>query len=306
MTITGGTGSDTLAMENAADVMDGGTKTGTSDTLAIAGTYNSGGFTVDLTSSTDQVTLFNGSANSAVQKNFESVDLSGVTAVTGATITGTTAANTIKGTNVSDTINGGLGADLIYSGNGADTVTFTETTDSEDRFYIENTSGVKSSIDTITGFTSTDKIYIDLSASGQFGDLHDSDGDAFDDGDQTAAVVAINIAGGNAAITAAKNVLSFNADTSALGTGYAAFSNLATALDGIAALTESGSGDFTAGDELLSVFYNTGASAYEVGILTIVGDEGLDEGDDTWEGLVRVDSTGITQAQVAASIVFYN
>jgi len=167
MTITGGTGSDSIAMENASDVLDGGTKTGTSDTLVLGGTYSTGGITVDLTSSTDQISLFNGSSNSTVQKNFESVDLSSATFdAAGATITGTTAANTIKGTNKADTINPGLGADNIHGGAGIDTIDITEATSSADKLYIEAASTKITATEgmTITGFTSADKLVIDESA----------------------------------------------------------------------------------------------------------------------------------------------
>tara|TARA_Y100001968_G_scaffold327865_1_gene373814 strand:- start:7367 stop:12823 length:5457 start_codon:yes stop_codon:yes gene_type:complete len=327
MTITGGTGADTIAMENQSDVLDGGTS-GT-DTLAIAGSWTTGMINVDLSSSTDQVTTFNGAANAAIQKNFDNVDMTGWTNNNnfGAYVTGSSSANTIKtedaGTggdtilagagadiiytyNGADSITAGEGADTIYAGLGADTITLTEDTAAIDSIWIENVSGVRSTIDTVTGFTSVDKIYIDVSVSGQFGTLHDTSGDAFDDDDQSAAVATANISAGDAALTASKNIVSWDADSSVLATGYAGSAAFITGLDGVAALTENTAQDFSEGDEILSVFYNTSASAYEVGILTIKGDEGLDEGDEEWTGLLRVDSTGITQAQVAAAITFTN
>ncbi|MDA9188437.1 hypothetical protein N9O70_02500 [bacterium] len=132
MTITTGAGNDTVLMNNANDVLDGGTKavTGDSDTLTVSGALVLGGIQVDLSSATDQVTTYNGVTNSAVQKNFENVDLSGVTGF-GSVIQAGTAGSTITGTALTDQITGGKGADSIYltkgndvlvGGNGTDTL----------------------------------------------------------------------------------------------------------------------------------------------------------------------------------------
>jgi len=166
MTITGGTGSDSIAMENGSDVLDGGTTTGTIDTLVLGGTYNSGGITIDLTSTGDQITLFNGSANSVIQKGFETVDLSGATFNSaGATITEGSSATTIKGTNQADTITAGLGADNIYGGDAIDIVNITEATSSTDKLYldVQGSKYVATEGMTITGFTSDDRLVIDES-----------------------------------------------------------------------------------------------------------------------------------------------
>ena len=133
MTITGGTGNDTIGMKNTASVLDGGTKTSDNDTLNISFSGTGGALIVDLSSSTDQVQMFNGLANAAVQKNFESVNASAYTQTNsvGADITGSTGANTLVGTAYADTIrtNGGgdtvtgdAGADAITLGTGVDTV----------------------------------------------------------------------------------------------------------------------------------------------------------------------------------------
>lgn len=111
MTITGGTGGDTLRMENAADVIDGGADTG--DTLVIAQNAVLGGFAVDLSSTVDQVTTYNGSANSAVQNGFLNVNLSGITGSFGSDITANSAGSTITGTSNTDQITGGAGSDTI-------------------------------------------------------------------------------------------------------------------------------------------------------------------------------------------------
>jgi hypothetical protein len=138
MTITGGTGADSLRMENAADVMTGGSGT---DTLVIAQNAVLGGFQIDLSASGDQVTTYNGSANSAVQSGFENVDMSGVTGTFGADITARSAGSTITGTSNSDqiTLNSAAAADNVKmslggnsdtiigfaAGAGADTLTIT-------------------------------------------------------------------------------------------------------------------------------------------------------------------------------------
>jgi hypothetical protein len=327
MTITGGTGGDTIAMENQSDVLDGGTSG--ADTLKISGAFVTGAFNIDLSSTTDQVTTFNGAANAAIQKNFDSVDLTGWTNNNnfGAYITGSSGDNTIKTEDAgtggdtilsgagadtiysyagADAITPGEGADTIYAGIGADTITLSEDTAAEDKIYLTNTASIRSTTDTVTGFTSADKIYIDVSASGQFGAFHNSTDTAYDDAEMNATVVDVNIADGDAHIATGKNIFNIYADASAVGTGYAAFTNVATALNAITGLENSAGIDFAADSELLSVFYNTGASAYDVGILTVKGNDGLDGGDETWTSLIQVDATGVTQAEVAASIVFFS
>ncbi len=139
MTITGSTGNDTISMENKGDVLNGGA--GTGDTLNINANGVLGGFAIDLTSTTDQVTSFGGVANPALQTGFEHVDFSAVTGDFGGDVTGTDLANTIttngKNSNVdggkgndsitggagADVLNGGAGNDIIGGGGGADTLT---------------------------------------------------------------------------------------------------------------------------------------------------------------------------------------
>ena len=125
MTITSGSNADDhIAMENVSDVLDAGT--GASDMLEVVYSGSGGGITVDLTSTTDQVSIINGAANASVQKGFEDVDLSGYSQTGlgfGATITGTTGINTSVGTDNGDTITSGTGADVITGGKGADNIT---------------------------------------------------------------------------------------------------------------------------------------------------------------------------------------
>jgi S-layer protein len=125
MTITGGTGNDTIGMTFAADVLDGGTKTSDSDTLNVSFTGTGGALIIDLSSSTDQVQMFNGLANATIQKNFENVSASAYTQSNsvGADITGSDSANTITGSAYSDTIRAGKGGDTVVYSTGNDIVT---------------------------------------------------------------------------------------------------------------------------------------------------------------------------------------
>jgi hypothetical protein len=110
MTITGGTGDDTISMRNAGDVLNAGLG---NDTLKVNANFILGGIQVDLSSTTDQVTTFNGSANAAAQIGFENVDLSGVTGAFGADITAAATGSIITGTANADNIIGGAGNDTI-------------------------------------------------------------------------------------------------------------------------------------------------------------------------------------------------
>ena len=116
MTITTGADDDTIIMKHANDAIDAGANPTTSpagDTLKIVQNLVLGGLAIDMTSTTDQITSYNGSANSAVQKGFENVDLSGITGTFGADITGTDTANSITGTRNADVIRAGKGNDVI-------------------------------------------------------------------------------------------------------------------------------------------------------------------------------------------------
>lgn len=178
MTITAGTGNDTIGMTFAADVLDGGSKTSDNDTLKISFSGTGGALIVDLSSSTDQVQMFNGLANAAVQKNFESVNASAYvqTNSVGADITGSSGANTIVGTAYADTIRagdgndvvtGGAGADAIDVGAGTDTIimaAFTDSFNSTSAIDTTAAGGVTTltGIDVIVGLNAGDTI--DLSA----------------------------------------------------------------------------------------------------------------------------------------------
>ena len=151
MTITGGEGADSIAMENAADVLTGGLGT---DTLVVSLDAILGGIEVNL-GAADQVVSMNGSANSTVQSAFENVDVSAYTGF-GAVVTGSTGANTIVGTALADQITSGNGADTITGGAGSDTIVLSETTAAIDTVILTGTGTIASGAvnkDTITGFT---------------------------------------------------------------------------------------------------------------------------------------------------------
>jgi hypothetical protein len=122
-TVTLGHGNDTVSFDagqHGANVINADKG---SDTLSMGGTQ-SGNIVIDLSSTTDQITTLNGVGNSAVQKGFESVDLSSVSVSSGvATITGSATAGTLTGSSAADTITGGTAADTITGGTGADTMT---------------------------------------------------------------------------------------------------------------------------------------------------------------------------------------
>jgi hypothetical protein len=143
MTISGGTGNDSIAMRNAADVLTGGLGT---DTLVVNFAAILGGIEVNL-GATDQVVSLNGSSNTAVQSGFENVNLSAFTGF-GAVVTGSSGANTIVGTALADQITGGNGADIINGGAGNDLIDLTETTAAADVVQYSSGGGT----DTVIGF----------------------------------------------------------------------------------------------------------------------------------------------------------
>ncbi len=149
MTITGGLGDDSLSMEASGDVIDAGLG---SDTLTVTAPGVLGGFGVDLNASADQITTFGGVANTAVQKGFEIIDMSGVSGNYGADVTGFTAtANTITGTDQDDVLRGGskadtltgrLGDDTFVGGAGADTFAIWQTTTDSAPTALDNFSTI--------------------------------------------------------------------------------------------------------------------------------------------------------------------
>ena len=136
-------------MLHAGDVMAGGAG---SDTLDINFTAILGGIGVDLSSTTDQVTTFNGAANAATQTGFLNVDLSGYSGY-GAEVTANASGSTITGTGSADVINGGAGGDTYTMTAGNDVVTLgasADTINTTEALMIAH-SGTTSTIDAGAG-----------------------------------------------------------------------------------------------------------------------------------------------------------
>ena len=168
MTITGGTGADTIEMENAADVLTGGAGT-VSDEVQVTFSGSGGSMVVDLSSTTDQVTLFNGVANSAAQTGFEDIDVSAYTQTgsVGADITGSTGANVIVGTGYADTIRGGEGADTINGGAGAVSDNLTGGAGADTFMYNVVDTSTATAMDVISDFAaSSDILSFDTTGDG--------------------------------------------------------------------------------------------------------------------------------------------
>ena len=136
ITITGGVNNDSIAMENAADVLTGGSQAvGGADTLVVNYSAVLGGATVDL-SADDQVVSMDGGPNAAVQSGFENVDLRAFSGF-GSVVTGSDGANVITGT---------AGVDRITAGKGNDTIQVALTNDAN----TDQVNGGAGTADTLT------------------------------------------------------------------------------------------------------------------------------------------------------------
>jgi hypothetical protein len=176
MTITGGSGADDILMQNASDSLTGGAGSDTLSFDSLGSSLASGIFVVDLSSTVDQVTTYNGSSNSAVQLGFENVDFSGLgTATTfGAQVTAASGGSSITGTTATDNITGGAGVDTLKGGTGADVISATTSGDivvqtSGDSLVSTIISGTTAltGVDVITASTTTGQtLKLDLSSMG--------------------------------------------------------------------------------------------------------------------------------------------
>ena len=144
------------------------------------------------------------------------------------------------------------GANNITTGAGADYITVPGL--GNDTVTLNNVARIKSgTLSKVIGFTSTDNIAVQATAAGQFADLHNGGGTAFT-GAATGAVVTFNVQGGAAAALGSAGHIGMlvDANSANLALGYAAFTNLNTALD-TAVITKNGGGNFADGDEVLIV-----------------------------------------------------
>jgi hypothetical protein len=122
--IVTGTGNDTMTFNTSqTNSLTAGEKASDNDNLIVVGTTNSGTSVINLALA-DQIVNLNGFADAAVQKEFESVDVSAVTSAGsyGFSITAAVEGSTIVGSGYNDTIYGGAGADTITGGAGVDTM----------------------------------------------------------------------------------------------------------------------------------------------------------------------------------------
>jgi len=169
MTITGGSGNDTVVMKNISDVLDGGSNGATSatnpgDKLVPSFTLVSGGMIVDLSSTTDQITAVGINPNGAIQKGFESIDLTNVSGG-GAEVTAASAGSWITGTSKTDVITGGAGNDSISSSADNDVINNGAGADTIDGGTGNDTINSGAGTDKITAGGGTDTIYLGSAAS---------------------------------------------------------------------------------------------------------------------------------------------
>ena len=128
--VTGGSGNDTISYtlnKEADNTINAGTNStvsssSTGDKVIVKGLLT-GSSVFDLSSTTDQFTTVNGTANAATQVGFENLDASSASVAGGTlTITGSTGRNNIVGASSNDLIDGGAGNDDIDGGDGIDTI----------------------------------------------------------------------------------------------------------------------------------------------------------------------------------------
>ena len=237
-TLSSGSGADTLYMANAADVIDGGS--GTTDTLYVVQDAILGGFAVDLTSTVDQITTYNGSANTAVQKGFENVVLTSITGVFGADITANSAGSTIAGT---------LNADVITLGAGTDTVVAWDSTTDSVNSFTYGASGDQIDID-ISALETAEAV-----ATGVTLDFILADSAVSITNDGTDAFAVAEISADNTAVTAGADLYVLVGAT---------YTNVAAAVDALelgGARTLTGVAASAGGDGIL-IAWSDGTDAY--------------------------------------------
>jgi Ca2+-binding RTX toxin-like protein len=285
-TITGGSGDDSLRMENKDDVLDGGDGT---DTLVVVGNVAEGtaALGVDLSVATDQITNFKGSGTQDVS-NFESVDLSGYVG-TGANVTGSDEANAIIGTGKDDVIDGGDGNDIIFGGAGSDQLTGGA---GDDIFwYSASTEGA----DTIDfGASGTDKFRFTVDETGGDSDVFDAGDIVFADTDPT------NVAGTVVALNAADYNEMANSGTLAdnhvnVLTTAAGYASVALALDDV-----DTTGTMAADNSsFFLLFYNSADAEVQLHYVEDAGTAAADYANGTSVELAGV--TGVSAAGIAAA-----
>jgi len=235
-TYTGSLGADTFIMMHKNDAISSGAG---ADTLDINYAAILGGIAIDLSSSTDQVESFNGSANSAVQLGALSVDLAGYTGSFGAEVTASASGGTINGTNQADQFTLAAGTDVV------------QITDS--------------TVDSITSFTlGTDELEIDISmleaaggtgidtATVNFAEIHDANAIS------AASIVTVTelVSGADTAVGDAANVFVM------LTTSMADTDAVETALEDSGTHEMVITANIVVDNEAFFVVYSDGTDAY--------------------------------------------
>jgi hypothetical protein len=301
MTITTGSDDDTIIMKHGNDVLNAGTNPTSSpagDTLKVVANLVLGGVAIDLTSATDQITTYNGSANATAQIGFENVNLSGVTGTFGADITGTDGANVIVGTGNADVISAGKGNDAVTGGKastamvwdqldggeGTDTLILvgsvtTSTTESQNVIDLSSTSDQVGTVNNATeaqvqvGFENVDLSNLSVTSGGGFTITARSAGSTITG---TSDTDVINGGAGVDIINGGAGADTINASTGAdVITGGAGFDSIVIGATGqtlkYTALTDSVlAGNNARGDGLVTTSTNVATSFDQ-----ITGDTGI-------------------------------
>jgi hypothetical protein len=234
MTINTSTGADSIGMEHSGDVINAGTGT---DTLTITAKGVLGGFAVDLSSTTDQVTQFAGVANAGAQIGFENVSGSGITGTFGLDVTGSTGANEITGSSNADILRGGKGIDTFIQTAGVDELQGDAGADVFSLKAIFPSSDTTATIDVIKDFAvGSDTLTLslaDIESSGGITDLTGADAGAslVDTSALTIATIsgAVDLDTINAPIIAVSHATAWTEST--LLTGLVASGNVALTMD---------------------------------------------------------------------------
>lgn len=287
-TITTGTGDDSIAMNlnlQANAVIDAGgnpASTPTGDTLVLMGA-GLGTSSIDLSSTTDQVTQINGGANAAVQKGFENLNASGMTGSGGVLVTAKETGSVIAGT---------ANADVITLGAGVDKVVFAATSAADTIFSFANSTAEKADL-------------IQFSVAGFGNKLSSAASGATADAATASTVVQANKMTNGENMAAGDNVIVLSvgnlADASAAETAMEAGGT------NIVKTAAAGSSAVAAGDKFLVVYY-TGADTH-VAIYTAnttAANTALDAGGSLADIAVLsgVNLVGLTDAQIAGSFDF--
>jgi hypothetical protein len=238
MTVTGGSGDDSLLHNNTSDVINAGD--GTSDTLTVSFQAIGKSIDVDLSKATGVDMISVGGVAGTVQSDFENITLTNFVG-TGSNITGSTGANTIIGSGYTDAITAGEGIDSITGGAGQDYITLTESTAVADTVIFNGafSAGVLTA-DTITGYAAADLLDIQFNLA--------NGGTA-----ATSALVALTPVAGAADSTATINDVIFTLGGAGdqMATGTTIDTAIANAVTALTSGADFSSANITTADSLI-------------------------------------------------------